>query len=394
MAIKDSMLRGLFRMARSWFPVIRYKDSVFVFRHEDVVEALKRDQDFLIQPINGENIARHIGPFMLGMDQSPQLEAEHKAMYAVIQREDQVRIRRKVQETAAQLMAEAKEKGRFDLVRDYTRLVPLRMVTDYFGIAGPTEEETLRWNRLIFWDIFLNFKSEPTLRTQALEASAKLNAVIDEVIQVRKAALQAGTRLPNDLVSRLVSAQAGNGPSLDDDGIRRNLAGSLLGAEEPISKVCIFSLGILMQHPKALAMAKEAAAKGDVERVGRIVMDALRFNPSNPAMLRQSAKDLTLGPQGGKKRRVGGNKKVYLLTLSANFDPKAFPKPLEIRDDRPWNPYLHFGYGQHVCWGNHLNFVAIPEMMTLLLQQPIRPVGKLTKEGSFPESWIWEFVGS
>lgn len=391
MAVPQNLLRMFFRLARGFFPVIQYKGNVFVFRHSDVVEVLRRDQDFTIEPINGENIGRHIGPFMLGMDASPRLEHEHRAMYAVIDRADQGRIRNFVRGMARDCLAVAREKGSFDLVRDYTRLVPLRMVADYFGVAGPSEDEMLRWNRLIFWDIFLNFEQDAGLREEALAASSALNTHLDTLVQGRKAALNRGSHLPDDLVSRLLTAQQGQGPALDDDGIRRNIAGALLGAEEPISKVCIHAMEVLLTHPKALAAAKKAAASEDVERVGRLVFDALRYNPSNPVMLRYCPQEQRIGREGGKKRRIRAGKTIYAVTLSANFDPKAFPRPKHIQDDRPHDPYLHFGYGQHVCYGNQVNYVAIPEMMTALLQQRIHSSGTLTKEGTFPDCWEWEF---
>ena len=373
-------------------PVVHYKNDVFVMRHADVVEVLKRDQDFTIAPINEANIARHLGTFLLGMDAGATLDNEQKAMRSVVDRADQARIRTFVREMSQELIEEAKAKGRFNLVRDFTRLVPLRMIADYFGTPGHNEDQMLRWNRLIFWDIFLNFKDDESWRKEALEASAGLNAYLLELIASRKSVLSIGSRLPNDLVSRLVSAQQGDGPSLDDDGIRRNLAGALLGAEEPISKVCINVLEILLSKPKAMKMAKAAAANDDVEAVGRITFDALRYNPSNPVILRHSEKETLIGPKSGKKRKIKAGKKVYAVTYSAMFDRRAFDHPKEIRNDRPLDHYLHFGYGLHTCYGSYINYVAIPEMMTAILKQNMRPVGKLTREAGFPDVWEWEML--
>jgi cytochrome P450 len=394
MSFKQRLLRIGFSIARGILPVVHYKKYAFVFRYSDVLEVLKRDKDFLIAPINAQNIQRHIGPFMLGMDESPRLEHEHKAMYAIVKREDQARIRAFVRKEASSIIAAAKAKGgKFDLITEFTRIVPLRMVGDYFGISGCEEAEMLRWNRLIFWDIFVNFKDEPVLREQALTASGALKAYMEEIIQNRIALRDAGHSLPDDLVSRLVLAQNGDGPSLDADGIRRNLAGSLLGAEEPISRVCVQALDVLLQRPKALAMAQAAAMKDDVETVGRILFDALRFKPSNPVLIRKAEQAQYIGPEGGKKRRIKASKTVYAVTLSAMFDPKAFPDPEEIKSDRPYDHYLHFGWGQHVCYGSYVNYVAIPEMMTALLKegQSLRQLGPPSYEGTFPDKWIWEF---
>lgn len=392
MSFKQGLIRSLLGLMRSIAPVIHFKNDVFVFRYADVVEVLRRDQDFTIAPINKVNIERHLGDFLLGMDAGAQLEHEQKAMRAVVDRADQARIRNFVREMSQQLIEEAQQKGKFDIVRDFTRLVPLRMIADYFGTPGNNEDEMLRWNRLIFWDIFLNFKDDQVWRKEALAASANLNKYLLDLMAARKSVLAIGGRLPNDLISRLVSNQQGDGPYLDDDGIRRNVAGALLGAEEPISKVCIHVLEILLAKPKAMKLAKEAAARDDVEAVSRITFDALRYNPSNPVILRHSEKEVKIGPEGGKKRKIKSGKKVYAVTYSAMFDKRMFQNPKEIRDDRPLEHLLHFGYGLHTCYGSYVNFVAIPEMMMALLKLDIAPVGELSKEAGFPDHWEWKFV--
>jgi cytochrome P450 len=390
MSVKKKLILVLYRVARNIAPVVRFQSSAFVFRYEDVVEVLSRDQDFTIGPINAENIGRHVGPFRLGMDQSPQLEREQAVMKSIVLREDAERIRLHTRKVANEILDQAVAKGRFDLVADFTRVVPLRILGDYFGVPGHNEEEMLRWNRLIFWDIFLNQKDDPELRRQAMQASGELNAYLLKLISERSSVLSSGGRLPNDLISRLVTKQGEDKPWLDDDSIRRNISGSLLGGEEPISRVCAQSLGELLKRPKAMAAIRAAAEKDDVVAVRGLAFDALRYNPSNPLLMRFSEKDQTVG---SKKRRIKAGSKVYAMTQCAMFDPTVFPKPKAILADRPLQNYLHFGYGLHVCYGTYINWVIIPEMLTALLQRKdLQPVGEMVKEGPFPNTWAWKVV--
>lgn len=388
MSFKKSLTLLLYRVARNIAPVFQFKSTAFVFRYEDVVEVISRDEDFTIGPINGENIGRHLGPFMLGMDQSPQLEREQGMMKSIVMREDAERIRVHTRKLAKEILDKAEEKGGLDIVADFTRIIPLRVLGDYFGVHGHSEEEMLSWNRLIFWDIFLNLKDDPELRRKAMQASDGLNAYLLKLIAERSSVLNSGGRLPNDLVSRLVTKQGPEKPWLDDDTIRRNIAGSLLGGEEPISRVCAQSLGELVKRPKAMAAIRAAAAEDDVVAVRGLAFDALRYNPSNPLLMRFSEKAQTVGP---KKRRIKAGSKVYAMTQAAMFDPGVFPKPKAILADRPLKNYLHFGYGLHVCYGNYINWVIIPEMINALLQRKaFQPVGELTKEGPFPDHWVWK----
>lgn len=390
MSFKKSLTLLFYRIARNIAPVVNYKSIALVFRYEDVVEVIARDEDFTIGPINGKNIERHLGPFMLGMDAGPQLDREHALMKSIVLREDAERIRVQTRKVANEILDQAVEKGSLDLVAEFTRIVPLRVLGDYFGVPGNNEEEMLRWNRLVFWDIFLNLKDEPELRKKAMKASDELNAYLLNLISERSAVVNAGGRLPNDLVSRLVTKKGPEKPWLDDDTIRRNIAGSLFGGEEPISRVCAQSLGVLLKRRKAMAAIRAAAEKDDVVAVRGLAFDALRYNPSNPLLMRFSEKEQTVGP---KKRRIKAGSKVYAMTQAAMFDPSVFPKPKAILADRPLKNYLHFGYGLHVCYGNYINWVIIPEMLNALLQHTsLQPAGEMVKEGPFPDTWPWKVV--
>ena len=53
-----------------------------------------------------------------------------------------------------------------------------------------------------------------------------------------------------------------------------------------------------------------------------------------------------------------------------SFDPAAVRRPGAFRPDRPWQEYLHWGYGLHSCAGAYLNRAVLPAMLKPLLAQP------------------------
>ncbi len=43
------------------------------------------------------------------------------------------------------------------------------------------------------------------------------------------------------------------------------------------------------------------------------------------------------------------------------------PAPNSFRVDRPWETYILWGYGMHVCFGAHLNRATLPNILKPLL---------------------------
>src|SRR5262245_25800571 len=63
---------------------IKVGNAVAVFRWADVADVLSRDGDFRIAPINERRITDVSGPFILGMDRSPQLFKQREDIYAAL----------------------------------------------------------------------------------------------------------------------------------------------------------------------------------------------------------------------------------------------------------------------------------------------------------------------
>jgi cytochrome P450 len=113
------------------------------------------------------------------------------------------------------------------------------------------------------------------------------------------------------------------------------------------------------------------------------VYEALRFNPQTSALLRHQKSD--------------GNT-ALLLTISAMFDPKAYPQPASFDTTRPLEKYLHFGHGMHTCYGLMINGVQLPALVGAIVQLPnLRRAsgrfGPVLYEGPFPDRLVVKFGG-
>ncbi|MDQ2920655.1 MAG: hypothetical protein M3R52_03415, partial [Acidobacteriota bacterium] len=223
-------LRPIFTLLRKMFPILVLGKRALVTRHADVVEVLTRDTDFTIAEINEARINAGDGPFILGMDRSPQYDTEAATLREAVRPDDLERIRSLVKQNANDLAAAARPVGKIDVVNGLARVVALRTVGSYFGIPAPDDPTTMmRWMRDIFHDNFANPTSDANVHSNAMRSSQALIQHMDGVIATRKSHLQEPNQ-PDDVLGRLLLLQNAEHAWLDDRSVRRNVSGMILGA--------------------------------------------------------------------------------------------------------------------------------------------------------------------
>ena len=398
LANNGPLLRRLAWPLRRLVPIVAVGRLVLVTRHDDVREVLSRDRDFTVAEGNGPPMDRVNGPFILGLDRSAQYLRERSILERCVHDGDAERIRTFVATTAAQLVDQAGAGGRLDVVQDVARPAAVRLVADYFGLAGPDEATMMRWMRTIFHETFLNVGADPEVRRAGETSGAELHAYTDELIATRRAQLDAGLATPDDVLTRLVRLQDHEETRLSDEGVRRSIGGIVVGAVDTTSKATAHAVEQLLVHGHALDRARAAARTGDIEAVGRYAWEALRFNPINPVLSRHAARTSVLAAGTTRERTIPAGSTVYAAVLPAMFDPSVFPRPGELRGDRPASAYLHFGHGLHTCFGRYVNLIQVPELVAALLRlENLRRApgaeGAMVYDGPFPDRLLVDFGG-
>jgi cytochrome P450 len=389
-------------LLRKWMPVFRFRSTAVLSLYADVVDVLARDEEFTVSQINAVRTNRDDGPFVLSMDRSAQHDREKAMLNRVVGRSDLAWIRQIVRESANELIAKARPLKRIDVVDGLCRVTPMRLLAVYFGMPGPDEVTMQGWMRSLFYDIFLNVGNDATVSAAAHAAFAQLKPYMDDRIAQRQTEIsllspERAICADDDLLTRMLLLQRlpEYADWLDNDAIQRNLGGLIIGAVDTTNKASVQSLDQLLRRPNKLKEAITAAEADDVETVRRYAYEALRFNPHNPVLVRYCAQPAIVGAPSGHPVKLAANTTVVVSTLSAMFDPAAFPDPNAFDIGRK-TPYLHFGHGLHECQGRHINAVQIPELLTALLRLPgLRRApgasGQIEFDGPFPNHLILEF---
>ncbi|MFN3613334.1 MAG: cytochrome P450 [Rubrimonas sp.] len=383
--------RAVFAVMRAFLPVLviprplvrAYPSSatVIVTRRADVLDVLRRDQDFAVvyeprmrELTGGAN-------FFLGMQPGADYERDHSAMRLAMRRTDAAdMIAPFVAGRAAEIVAAAG--GDLDVPRDLTRPVAAEMAARYFGV--PDGGALADWTTTLFWFLFNALPADPAVGARARSAAAGLREAIDAAVAARKA----DGADADDVLGRCLALQAAETPGMDDRGIRDNLLGLLIGAIPTLSKAATLALDELLDRPDALRVAQAAARSGDDGLMEAHVWEALRFRPHNPVIYRRALRDVRLPRSTLRGRKIPEGAMVFAATHSAMFDGLDIPDPDQFRTDRLFDAYIHWGHGMHACFGDAINRAFIPAVLKPVLAAPdLRRAGPRDDAGTpFPAS--------
>lgn len=354
-------------------------------RRADVIDILSRDADFGVvyaprmeMITGGEN-------FFLGMQDTPRYTRDTSNMRLVVRRDDVPGIVTPYVSTAAAGIV-ARAPGMIDVPQALTQPVAAGLLDHYFGTPGPSEAVMAEWTTLLFWYLFIDLQADPDLDARATAAAAEFRLWMDGHIAERR---KAPPR--DDVLGRCLAMGSAGMPGMSDRDIRNNLIGLLIGELPTLSAAATLALDELLDRPREFAAACAAARAGDDAKLSAHVFEALRFRPLNPVVYRRAMHDTMIAAGKLRRRKIVKDSIVMASNLSAMFDPLAIPDATRFRIDRPWQTYMLWGYGLHVCFGAHINRAVLPAVLKPLLAQPnLRraegPRGRIDTAGTpFPQ---------
>ena len=230
--------------------------------------------------------------------------------------------------------------GGGDLMQALAIPLPGSVAAHVLGIPDALHEEVMRGcNEL------LHSTWPATGRTERgegiAEAFPELAEVIDELVRERQAG-PVGT--PEDLLSLMVRTRDESGWHIDPQHVRTLTINILSG-----SLSASYMLGNLIYRYLTDAGFAEAL-RGDRAVIPAAVEESLRLEAPVTFLFRTAREDTSIG--GCPVHR---GEHVMLGIAAANRDEEVYERADEYRLDREGPAeHLAFGYGAHVCLGNHL----------------------------------------
>jgi cytochrome P450 len=383
--------KELFSELRENRPILNSPIGVLVSKAEDVRNVLSRGAELTVK-LYANKMERITGPFILGMGDSARYRRELSLMRIAFPEPEVNNLTQTCRTLVESALQGATKAGRIDVVEQVTRATPTRFVSELYGVPGPDAAKLQRWARHIFHDIFLNLANDAAVRQNADVSGAEMILYLDQLIQDRVSTPTSA----DTVLDRLAAMRAIAATELPLEVIRHNLIGMIVGTIDTTSKAAAYAINWFLDNTAARDEAIDALQTGDSARFTRCVLEAMRFAPQATLLIRLCEVPTVLALGKPWQTAVAPGAIVFAGIESAMLDPDSVPEPDAFRTDRTDSMYLHFGYGQHSCFGRYINPIQISEIVrgVLSLSNVRRAPGDdgvLNHDGPFPSRLLVDF---
>lgn len=271
-----------------------------------------------------------------------------------------------LQACAAALAERARERGDFDLVRDYAIPFTLEAVALVLGtpLGGPEEVARLeRWST-----------------SYADLTSGYLHAKMEDVVQLGeyfRAHVRARGGTPSD---DLIGAFMRDGGLDDEDDVVIQCMMAFAAGRVTTQKLLADGIPLLLPEWSAW----RELARATPSAVRRLVEELLRLVTPTRYVVRYATEDVHLaGDDSAADVHIRRGQRVVLILEAANRDADAFPAPHTLKADRQPNPHVTFGFGPHRCPGASIARIEI----AIALQALLDTLAELRPHPSQPPAW-------
>lgn len=232
--------------------------------------------------------------------------------------------------------------GRCDFVNEVALHYPLHVVMDILGVPEEDEPRMLKLTQELFG------ASDPELRRQ-------YEADTDEANQLRQgviadfynyfAKLSAARKADpkDDLATIIANSEIDGRPISEFEAMSYYIIVATAGHDTTSSSTA-GALWALAERPAELAKVK-----ADPSLIPGLVDESIRWTTPVKTFMRTVAEDTEFAG-----RQMAKDDWMMLCYASGNRDEAVFADPQEFRADRSPNRHVAFGYGAHVCLGQHL----------------------------------------
>ena len=233
--------------------------------------------------------------------------------------------------------------GECDFVNEVALHYPLRVIMEILGVPHEDEPRMLRLTQELFG------ATDPDLRRQEGDESEEsramaIQATLADFFNYFNTLTESRRASPRDDVASVVANAQIDGQQISAfDAVSYYVIIATAGHDTTSSSTG-GAMWALAERPQELAKVKANPAL-----IPGLVDESIRWTTPVRHFMRSAAQDTTVGGHAFK-----ADDWFMLCYPSGNRDETVFDDPLEFRVDRSPNRHLAFGYGPHVCLGQHL----------------------------------------
>lgn len=248
----------------------------------------------------------------------------------------------RLQDIANGLIDKFAGEGECDLVKEFTRPLPVLGISHMIGLSGVGVER-------------IHELADKFTKARGAEQGAVMQqigaAVIDEINARRE-------HPRDDYLSMLAQLEIEGKPMSDPDIATFMTGFFVAGHETTTSAFGTLLLNVLPQEKLRERML------ADDKVMTAAIEEAVRLSSPFQAFHRTTTESVGIG-----EVTIPAEETVRLCYGSANRDPDVFDNPEVFDPDRPFNTHLGFGFGRHICLGAPLARVEMKTAFRQLLRR-------------------------
>jgi cytochrome P450 len=251
------------------------------------------------------------------------------------------RIREIARDAVARLCA--RDGGRCDFVADIALAYPLQVVMEILGVPAEDEPRMLKLTQELFGAQDPDKKRAMQMLTTAQIADI-LQSTLDDFNSYFRAISEDRRAHPReDLATVIANARIDGEPLAERASLSYYVIVATAGHDTTSSSTA-GAIHALAENPGEFDKLKRNPAL-----IPALVEEAIRWTTPVKHFMRSATADTEVGG-----RAIAKNDWLMLCYASGNRDEAVFAAPYEFRVDRNPNRHLSFGYGAHLCLGQHL----------------------------------------
>jgi len=250
------------------------------------------------------------------------------------------RIRRIARESVDKMLAKG---GACDFVTEVAMGYPLHVIMEILGVPREDEPRMLMLTQELFG------ASDPDLgRAPQEEDPQKALAAIQSVLMdfyqyFAKITADRRANPKDDLASVIANSKIDGEPISEFEALSYYVIVATAGHDTTSSSTA----GAMWELAKS--PSEFAKVKADPSLIPSMVDEAVRWTTPVKHFMRSATADTEL-----RGRKIAKDDWIMLCYASGNRDEEVFDDPFTFRVDRKGNKHVSFGYGAHLCLGQHL----------------------------------------
>ena len=329
-----------------------------VTRHADILEVERQNELFhngdratIVTTIEADQKVRammggspHLVRSLVQMD-NPDHFAYRRVTQGALLPQNLRTLETRIREIARSFIDRMAQQGdRCDFARDVAFLYPLHVIMEVLGVPEADEPRMLKLTQELFGSADPDLNRDGKVATDVNEGIDSLQSVIMDFMMYFNAMTEDRRANPReDLASIIANGKVNGEPMGHLEAMSYYIIAATAG-HDTTSSTTAGAMWALAENPDQFARLKN-----DPSLIPGLVEESIRWVTPVKHFMRTATADAELAG-----RKIAKGDWMMLSYPSGNRDESVFDDPFKFRIDRTPNKHVAFGYGAHVCLGQHL----------------------------------------